>query len=78
LGKSLYEALINDATNRGLRVFSDSTVEKPAVNVYKSLGKGGYDLKDMSAGVLDDETMYGAGANLPVFEIKPRTGLLGR
>ena len=78
LGKGLYEALINEANSRGLRVFSDSTVEKPAVNVYKSLGESGYELKDMGAGVLDDETMYGAGANFPVFEIRPKGGLLGR
>jgi len=75
-GKGLYEALINEASNRGLRVFSDSTVEKPAVNVYKSLGRSGYEIKDISAGILDDGTIYGVGANLPAFEIKPKGGLL--
>jgi GNAT superfamily N-acetyltransferase len=76
LGKGLYEALINEASNRGLRVFSDFTVEKPAVNVYKSLQKSGYDVSDMSAGVLDDGSVYGAGANSPAFEVKPKRGLL--
>lgn len=68
-GKELYKALIDEAESRGLRVFSDSTVEKAAVNVYKSLGKGGYKLKDMTKGSLDDGTVYGAGAEKPAFEI---------
>jgi hypothetical protein len=52
-----------------LRVFSDSTVEKSAVNVYKSLEKGGYKLKDMTKGSLDDGAVYGSGAEKPAFEI---------
>lgn len=68
-GKELYKALIDEAESRGLRVFSDSTVEKAAVNVYKSLGKGGYKLKDMTKGSLDDGAVYGAGAEKPAFEI---------
>jgi GNAT superfamily N-acetyltransferase len=68
-GKELYQALIDEAKARGLRVFSDSTVEKPAVNVYKSLEKGGYKLRDMTTGSLEDGTVYGAGANKPAFEI---------
>ena len=76
LGKSLYQALIDNASARGLRVFSDFTVEKPAVNVYRSLQKNGYDVSDMSAGILDDGSVYGTGANSPAFEIKPRRGLL--
>lgn len=73
IGKNLYEALINEANNRGLRIFSDYTVEKPAVNVYKSLGKSGYNIKDMSSGVLDDGTVYGVDANRPAFEIRPKS-----
>jgi len=68
-GKELYQALIDEAKSRGLRVFSDSTVEKPAVNVYKSLEKGGYKLNDMTTGSLEDGTVYGAGATKPAFEI---------
>ena len=68
-GKELYQALIDEAKARGLRVFSDSTVEKPAVNVYKSLEKKGYKLNDMTSGSLEDGTVYGAGASKPAFEI---------
>ena len=68
-GKELYQSLIDEAQARGLRVFSDSTVEKSAVNVYKSLGKSGYQLKDMTTGRLDDGAVYGSGATNPAFEI---------
>jgi len=68
-GKELYQSLIDEAQARGLRVFSDSTVEKPAVNVYKSLEKSGYQLKDMTTGRLDDGAVYGSGATNPAFEI---------
>jgi predicted GNAT family acetyltransferase len=68
-GKELYKALIDEAESMGLRVFSDSTVEKSAVNVYKSLEKGGYKLKDMTKGSLDDGAVYGSGAEKPAFEI---------
>lgn len=71
-GKELYQSLIDDAQARGLRVFSDSTVEKPAVNVYKSLGKKDYELRDMTKGSLEDGSVYGAGAKNPAFEILPR------
>jgi len=68
-GKELYQSLIDDAQARGLRVFSDSAVEKQAVNVYKSLEKSGYKLKDMTTGRLEDGAVYGAGATNPAFEI---------
>lgn len=71
-GKELYQSLIDDAQARGLRVFSDSTVEKSAVNVYKSLGKKDYQLKDMTRGSLEDGAVYGAGARSPAFEILPK------
>jgi len=71
-GKELYQSLIDDAQARGLRVFSDSTVEKSAVNVYKSLGKKDYQLKDMTRGSLEDGAVYGAGARGPAFEILPK------
>ena len=71
-GKELYQSLIDDAQARGLRVFSDSTVEKQAVNVYKSLGKKDYQLKDMTRGSLEDGAVYGAGARGPAFEILPK------
>lgn len=72
-GKELYKALIDEAESMGLKVFSDSTVEKAAVNVYKSLGKSGYKLKDMTKGSLDDGAVYGAGAEKPAFEISTKT-----
>jgi GNAT superfamily N-acetyltransferase len=68
-GKELYQSLIDEAQARGLRVFSDSTVERPAVNVYKSLEKGGYKLRDMTTGSLEDGAVYGSGATNPAFEI---------
>jgi hypothetical protein len=68
-GKELYQSLIDDAQARGLKVFSDSAVEKQAVNVYKSLEKNGYKLKDMTTGKLEDGAVYGAGATNPAFEI---------
>ena len=71
-GKELYQSLIDEAQARGLRVFSDSTVEKQAVNVYKSLGKKDYELRDMTKGSLEDGSVYGAGAKNPAFEILPR------
>jgi len=71
-GKELYQSLINEAQARGLRVFSDSTVEKQAVNVYKSLGKKDYELRDMTSGSLEDGAVYGVGAKNPAFEILPR------
>jgi len=72
-GSSLYKALIDKAHKDGLKVFSDSTVELPAVRVYESLGRNGYDVRRLPGGLLDDGSAYGSGASNPAFEIFPQT-----
>jgi GNAT superfamily N-acetyltransferase len=69
-GKQLYLALIDNALNKDLKVFSGSTVEQGAVNVYKSLVKNGYEVIDSRTGTLEDGSAYGKGAESPVFEVK--------
>lgn len=71
LGKKMYQSLIDDAHNRGLNVFSDFTVETPAVNVYEALKRAGYDVKNNVAGSIDGG-VYGAGANSPAFQVMPK------
>jgi GNAT superfamily N-acetyltransferase len=80
LGKSMYQALIDHAHSKGMKVFSDSTVEMPAVHVYNSLNKDKYDVKRLPGGgeLKPDKDIpagayYGKGSNSPVFEISPRT-----
>jgi GNAT superfamily N-acetyltransferase len=75
-GKEMYSSLINHAHNLGHKVFSDSTVEMPAVHVYQSLGKKDFDVKRLAGGGelaadkdLPHGALYGKGANSPVFEI---------
>lgn len=68
-GVQLYQALIDDALSKGLKVFSDSTVELPAARVYESLAKRGYNVKRLGGGVLDDGAVYGSGAMHPAFEV---------
>lgn len=72
-GIKLYSALIDDALSRGLRVFSDATVEAPAVRVYEALQRRGYEVKRLGGGVLEDGTAYGKGAKDPAFEIVGKT-----
>jgi len=67
-GRALYQSLIDSAQEKGLRVFSDSAVEKSASNVYGSLAKHGYDVKRLGGGVLEDGAVYGKGGG-PAFEI---------
>jgi GNAT superfamily N-acetyltransferase len=76
IGKSLYKALIEHAHGKGLSVFSDSTVEMPAVNVYKSLEKEGYRVERRKGGGelppdkdIPHGALYGDG---PVFQIHPK------
>ena len=78
-GKEMYKALIDHAHSKGMKVFSDATVEMPAVNVYKSLANQGYDVKRLPGGgeLAPDEDVplgayYGKGSNSPVFEIGPK------
>ena len=79
IGVSMYSALIDEAHARGLRVFSDSTVEMPAVRVYEALERRGYDLRRTPGGGelppsddLPAGAMFGRGAKDPVFEVLPR------
>ena len=78
-GKAMYEALINHAHSKGMKVFSDATVEMPAVHVYESLGRHGYDVKRLAGGGelepsedVPHGAYYGKGSNSPVFEIGPK------
>jgi GNAT superfamily N-acetyltransferase len=78
-GKKMYKALIDHAHSKGLKVFSDSTVEMPAAHVYHSLGKSHYNLERLpGGGELEPDkdiphgALYGKGANTPVFEVKPK------
>lgn len=68
-GIDLYRSLVDDALAKGLRVFSDSTVDAPAVRVYEALGRRGYEVKRLDGGVLEGGAVYGKGASEPAFEI---------
>jgi GNAT superfamily N-acetyltransferase len=78
-GKEMYKALIDHAHSKGLKVYSDSTVEMPAAHVYDSLGKTHYKVERLpGGGELEPDkdipygALYGKGANTPVFEVKPK------
>lgn len=68
-GIKLYQSLVDDALAKGFNVFSDSTVESPAVRMYEALGRRGYNVSRMAGGVLEDGSVYGAGASAPAFKI---------
>lgn len=68
-GIKLYTALIEEALAKGLRVFSDSTVESSAVRVYEALQRRGYEVKRLEGGTLEDGAAYGKGAKEPAFEV---------
>jgi GNAT superfamily N-acetyltransferase len=77
-GKEMYKALIDHAHSLGHKVFSDATVEMPAVRVYESLGKH-YNVKKLPGGgeiepdkEIPHGALYGKGSNSPVFEINPK------
>jgi len=79
-GIELYTSLIDEAHARGLRVFSDSTVETPAARVYDAMQRRGYEVKRSEGGGelppdadLPNGALYGKGAKEPVFEVQPRT-----
>ena len=78
IGKQMYKRLIDEAHAQGLDVYSDTTVEMPAVRVYQSLKKDGYEVITNPHGVVpasDDgpEAWYGHGGK-PVFQVKPKKG----
>lgn len=79
-GKAMYRALIDHAHDMGYRVFSDSTVEMPAVRVYESLKKEGYDVQKLPGGGelpphedLPEGALFGRDASQPVYEIRPKS-----
>lgn len=83
-GVAMYAALIDEAHARGLRVFSDSTVEMPAVRVYQALERRGYQIERLPGGGelppspdAPAGALFGKGASKPVFEVKPRGGSSG-
>ena len=78
-GKAMYKALINHAHSLGHKVYSDSTVEMPAVRVYQSLGKKDYEIERLPGGgelkpdkEIPHGAFYGEGSSKPVFEIKAK------
>jgi hypothetical protein len=77
IGKKMYSQLIDEAHKQGLKVYSDTTVEVPAVRVYKSLEKDGYEVITNPHGVLPPSedapqgAWYGTG-DKPVFEVRPK------
>ena len=78
-GKAMYQALIDKAHEKGYKVFSDSTVEMPAVHIYKSLARNGYNVERLPGGGelppnedIPHGAYYGHGASNPVFEVKPK------
>lgn len=68
-GIKLYTALVDDALAKGLRVFSDSTVEASAVRMYEALQRRGYEVNRLEGGSLEDGAAYGKGAKEPAFEV---------
>ena len=78
-GKAMYRALIDHAHDMGYKVFSDSTVEMPAVRVYESLKKEGYDVQKLPGGGqlppsndIPEGALFGQNVSQPVYEIRPK------
>jgi GNAT superfamily N-acetyltransferase len=78
IGKEMYRSLIDKAHSKGLKVYSDSTVEVSAVRVYQSLGRDGYEIVMNDYGVIPPSkapplgAWFGIGGK-SVFEVKPKT-----
>ncbi|MGL4265208.1 MAG: LPD23 domain-containing protein [Afipia sp.] len=68
-GVKLYMSIIDKALSDGLKVFSDATVEAPAVRVYEALSRRGYNVVRLDGGTLEDGAVYGKGAVEPAFEV---------
>jgi hypothetical protein len=69
-GTQVYTNLIDDAFDKGVKVFSDETVDPGAVRVYESLKRKGYEVIDNREGTLKDGTAW--AKDKPVFEVKPK------
>jgi hypothetical protein len=70
-GVQVYTNIIEDSFDKGLRVFSDETVDPGAVRVYESLKRKGYEVIDNREGTLKDGTAWAKGK--PVFEVRPKS-----
>ena len=69
-GVRLYQALVDDALDRGLTVYSDATVQPEAARMYEALKRRGYDVKMREgAQVTKLGTVVGKNMNEPAFEI---------
>ena len=75
-GLKLYQRLIDSTLEKGQNVYSDFTVEAPAVKIYDALERRGYKIEKNIAGTLDDGSVYGPGATQSAFKIvgKPPSG----
>jgi hypothetical protein len=68
-GLKLYQRLIDSTLEKGQNVYSDFTVEAPAVKIYDALERRGYKIEKNIAGTLDDGSVYGPGATQSAFKI---------
>lgn len=78
-GVRLYQALVDDALDRGLTVYSDATVQPEAARMYEALKRRGYEVKMREGAKLTKlGTVVGKGMTEPAFEITGRsnTGVL--
>lgn len=73
IGVLMYQAVIDEAQRRGLRVVSDEVVSREAVRVYESLVKQGYRVK-RAEGLIDAEGDLTNPTGAPVFTIEPQKG----
>lgn len=79
LGVAMYRTLVDEAFARGLRVFSDITVETPAVRVYEALQRRGYEVERRMGGDIpvSDEApqggVFGPRSAEAAFEVRPGT-----
>lgn len=75
LGTKHYLALITNALDRGLRVFSDGTVEPEAKRVYDALQRRGFDVvKREGSEVTPSGAAFGKDATEPAFEVRRAKG----
>jgi len=73
-GVRLYQALVDDALDRGLTVYSDATVQPEAARMYEALKRRGYEVKMREgAKVTKLGTVVGKGMTEPAFEITGRS-----
>jgi hypothetical protein len=73
-GLRLYQAVVDNALNRGLTVYSDATVQPEAARIYEALQRRGYDVKVREgAKTTKLGTVVGKGMTEPAFEITGRS-----